>query len=187
MPLEDVVDFINEFVKANAIPHFYMGSIASSIHGRARSTEDADLVLLSAPADVGAILDGIEAAGLSLGDRKGIVRQKLESGLPAKIAWDEIYSFDLRLASYSIDDEALNRAVIQKDLSGRELRVAPPEEIIVYKLARFIRRDKGDIKGILRAQESLDWPRIERLAQQLTTERNDPKILANLKIIKGWL
>lgn len=185
MPLGDVIDFLNELVDEFDIPHVYIGALASNIHGRPRETKDADLVVFLDAVNVDGLVQAIEDAGVPLQERRrsAIVRQ-LEEGLPAKIMWDDKYSFDLRLGSLSLDYESLENAVLAENKEGRRYLIPPPEEVIVYKLARFSGKDREDIKGILDKQESLDWDRIEILVESLAREIGNSEIFEHLDSIK---
>lgn len=187
MALDEVVRFLNDLVRELHIPHAYIGAVAASVRGRIRSTEDADLIILIDAEGIGSLLDALTARGIDLGSRRPEVHAKLATGRPAKIAWDERFSFDLRLAAYAIDLETLRRATEEPSRMGVTLRAAPAEELIVYKLARFAKRDKADIRGIIRSRGAqLHWCRIEVLATDYAKERSQPEILERLKDIRGW-
>ena len=180
MPLGDVIDFVNGFVRKHDIPHVYIGGIAASILGRKRDTFDADVVIFIEPVGVPDLLDALEESGIALGDVRDKLGHQLEIGYPAKFLWDDQFSFDLRLGSVSLDFESLERSVPADGPEGREVVIPPPEEMIVYKLARFSKKDKNDIVGIIQKQKGLDWNRIEALAVELAREAHLPKILENL-------
>jgi hypothetical protein len=187
VPLKEAFIFINDLVRSERIDHVYIGALAATAHGRPRTTSDIDIVVVIHPKDIGKFLGLIEEYGLSLGERKEEIKRKLERGLPAKIPWDAAFSIDIRIATFTLDEEALSGAEDVSPRAGETFKVAPAEEIVVYKLARFARRDKGDIKGILQMQRgALDWGRIERLAKITADEAGKPEILNNLNTIKGW-
>lgn len=184
MSLREIVGFLNGFTEEYAIPHFYIGAIASNYHGHPRPTKDADLVIFIDPQAANDVVDSIEDAGILVQDRRKEVIEKLEEGSPAKFAWDKEYSFDLRVASYFIDEEALERSFLAKTREGFSVILPPPEEIIVYKLARFTKKDKADIEGMLAKQGFLEWDHIDSLAESLAEEMGNYKILENLDLMK---
>lgn len=186
MPLADTVSFINKILRNAGIKHLYMGGVAASAHGEPRATKDADIVLLIDPADVPKLLDTIEQAGLPIRNRAR-VQQKLESGLPAKIVWDKKFSFDLRLASYAIDGHALDRVQeIAMEAFGETLSIATPEDIIVYKLARFDDIDKRDIQKMIDVQDSIDWTYVEARTKELAVEASRPEMIERLRQARAW-
>jgi hypothetical protein len=171
-------------LKKNNIEHVFVGALAAMAYGRPRATLDADIVLLVDFDKAEQVLAAIEEAGRDI-SRREYVLKKLQEGRPAKIIWDDIFSFDLRLASYGIDVEAIRRARTIS-LGDEVVRIAPPEEIIVYKLARFQGHDREDIRGILRTQKALDWERMEDLAEDLADQAEIPEIQDRLEQIKTW-
>lgn len=186
MPLEDTVKFINGTLRGAGIKHLYMGGIAASAHGEPRATKDADIVILIPPEDTAQLLDTIEANGLQIRNRRR-VQEKLQAGLPAKIVWDKKFSFDLRLASYDIDGHALERAQdILVPSYGETLSIATPEDVIVYKLARFDDIDKRDIRKIIEIQNSVDWAYVEERTVELAEEAKKPEMMGHLKTIRTW-
>ncbi len=65
-----------------------------------------------------------------------------------------------------------------------KMLIARPEDIIVYKIARFEDIDKADIKAIIsRFGKKLDLDYIRNSARKLAEETNDNSIIDNLKTI----
>lgn len=186
MPLADAVSFINQILRDAGIKHLYMGGVAASAHGEPRATKDADIVILIDPADVSKLLDTIEKEGLPIRNRAR-VQQKLQNGLPAKIVWDKKFSFDLRLASYAIDGHALSRTQdLALEAFGETMSIATPEDVIVYKLARFDDIDKRDIRKMIEVQDSIDWSYVETNTEELSKEVNRPEMMNFLRQIRSW-
>jgi len=186
MPLADTVSFINRILRDAGIKHLYMGGVAASAHGEPRATKDADIVILIDPADVSKLLDTIEKEGLPIRNRAR-VQQKLQSGLPAKIVWDKKFSFDLRLASYAIDGYALDRAQdMDVEAFGETMSIATPEDVIVYKLARFDDIDKRDIRKMIEVQDSIDWSYVEARTKELSKEASRPEMMNSLRQVRSW-
>jgi hypothetical protein len=82
----------------------------------------------------------------------------------------------LRQASFQLDQEAIWRAR-EVELFGLALRVATPEDLIVYKLARWEPIDERDVRPVLESQRgSLDWNYIEAAAHDLAQEADLPEL-----------
>jgi len=104
---------------------------------------------------------------------------RLKKLLPVKIPFKHNFSVDLRLASYSIDKGAIKRAIPVK-IFGKNARIATPEDIIVYKIARFEDIDKADIKSIIqRFGKNLDIYYIRNSAKRLAEETGKEHIIDN--------
>jgi len=184
--LGDVVGFATEVLRKSKIDYAVVGGLAVSARGQPRLTRDMDLIVSIRPKEVAAMLDAIEAAGLKI-PRRNSVEGKLKAGRPAKIVWDKKFSFDLRLATYRIDTEALRRAEAVQ-VYGNDLVVIQSEELIVYKLVRFSPVDHADIVGIAGRQSgALDWKWIEKLAEDLADESGIAAILSNLSAVRDEL
>lgn len=185
MPLRDAIKFVNSLLRDNEIDHFYMGGVASSAHGEPRSTKDADIVVLvpqEGVEDLVALID----AGHHVWNRRR-VGEELKLGKTAKINWDRKYSFDIRLASFALDDHALERAEDAYAPEYKEtLRLATPEDLIVYKLARFDWQDHVDIGGVIKVQKQLDWPYIDARTEELSVDSGRPKMMSDLEVVHGW-
>ena len=186
MPLADVARFVSELMQATESEYVVIGGVAASAVGEPRATKDVDVVVLVAPEKAENLLEAIEHKGLKISRRPEVLR-KLKEGKPAKILWDKKFSFDLRLASYGIDAKALSRSILIAILKlGVTLRIVSPEDLIVYKLARFEDIDKRDIRGVVRTTEMLDWPYIVEETNTLAGEIGKPELLVRLAEILTW-
>jgi hypothetical protein len=183
MPLADVVRFVSDLMRDLSIDYVVIGGIAVSAQSEPRATKD---VVLIQPDQVDSLLDEIERRGRPV-SRRAEVAEKLKSGSPAKIIWDRKLSFDLRLASYVIDENALEDGeVVELESYGTSLKVAQPEDLIVYKLARFDDLDKRDIRALIAQHYDLDVEYIRDQAEILDSEVPGKGILDNLSQIESW-
>ncbi len=165
------------------VNYVFIGGIAASILGRPRTTVDADVVFIIKEEKIEEFVRTLKLYGFKIPESSiEKIILKLRKLLPVKIAFKHNFSVDLRLASYSIDMEAIKRAINVK-IFGKNMRIATPEDMIVYKIARFEDIDKADIKGILqRFGKKLDLDYIRNLAKKLVEETGNEKIVDNLKI-----
>lgn len=152
------------------------GSVASSIHGAARSTLDVDLVADLSPEHVDALVASLAAeyyidAGMiheALRDRSSfnLIHQrtmlKVDVFVPKNRAWDR---------------EALRRGILdrlEEREGSRPFQVATPEDVVLAKLDWFHRggraseRQWTDVLGVLRVQaDALDLEYLARWAGEL--------------------
>ena len=142
--------------------------MASSCWGIPTATATIDIVLVATKEEVDELLKEFKKEGFSFDYDK--VKTKILDKLPAKLGYKEGYSIDLRIISYTIDAGALKRAVKLK-IFNKKWKIAPPEELIIYKLASANPKDWEDIRGILKNEAlDLDWMRMERLAKTVAKE-----------------
>ncbi len=166
------------------IPYVIIGGIPASIWGRPRTTLDADIVLVSDQEEVEQLLVQLQECGFRV---PAIVARKLQRKLAAKVTFGRRFSVDLRVATYSLDREAIERANTVA-IFGERFAIASKEDIIVYKLARFDDLDKADIRAIVsRWGKKLDVGYVRGACRRLAEETGDGRIPANLEVALTWL
>ncbi len=158
-----------------------IGGVAVQAWGRPRLTGDVDIVITIPQDKIYDIVSIFFSNGFSIPKD---ARVRLQRGLAVKLKHIE-GSVDLRIASYSIDTQALKRAK-SFTIYGSRIRIASKEDLIVYKLARFDNRDKSDIETVLLRQLTLDFKYIQYTAEQLAIEYHKPQIIDNLSEIMNW-
>jgi hypothetical protein len=166
------------------IPYVIIGGIAASVLGRPRTTMDADVVILISKRRLRTFLNILKSNGFRIPpSREDKILEKLKRLLPVKISFKQRFSTDIRIASYSLDKSAIERA-LRIELFGKELPVASPEDIILYKIVRFSDLDKADMKAILsRFRGKLDLSYIRKGAQELIRETGHHYISENLHYV----
>ncbi len=154
--------------------HVIIGGIAATLMGSPRTTADVDIVLMLPPQEAEQIVTLCEHYGFHPGPG---ATAKLSAGRPAKFAFSRRFSVDVRLASFSLDSAAIRRA--QKiPLFGYPLRIATPEDLIVYKLARWDAIDQADVRHLLRrVSGSLDTAYLEDQIHVLMQEAGLPTLM----------
>jgi len=166
--LREVAIKTHNALNKTGVDYFLIGRVASSCWGIPIATANIDIVIVTTKDKLDKLLEKFKEEGFTFEHDK--VKAKLSDKLPAKLSYEEGYSIDLRIVSYTIDCEALKRAVKLK-IFDKEWKISSPEELIIYKLASAKPKDWEDIKGILKNESiKLDWKRMEWLAETLAKE-----------------
>lgn len=148
------------------VPYVVGGSLASSMHGMPRATQDVDVVVSMSPSaarrlEASAVGFIVDAESLEQSFRRGQSYNVFDEATMTKI--------DLFPAKGRFERNQLARAVRLSDL-----RVLAPEDAILAKL-RWFRlggeisdRQWRDILGILQVQAAdLDWEHLREWAAEL--------------------
>ena len=161
--------------------HVVIGGIAATLMGSPRTTADVDIVLVLPPREAERVVTSCERHGFRPGPEAAA---KLSAGRPTKFAFSRRFSVDIRLASFSLDRAAIQRAQ-EIPLFRHPLRVATPEDLIVYKLARWNAIDQVDVRHLLqRVGDSLDTAYLEDQIRVLMQEAGLPALMERWRSIK---
>lgn len=162
-------DWLFQFLdplESAGVPYAIVGSVASSVYGEPRATNDVDLVLQCEPADAARLARAFPAERFYLPPEEVIV---VELNRPAGghlnvIALDSMTKADLYpLVARDAGWFARRRRL---EVAGRAVWFAAPEVVILHKL-RFFREGGGekhllDIRGILAVSAAeLDRPALD--------------------------
>jgi predicted nucleotidyltransferase len=146
----DVLDDVLAAVRDAEIPFLFIGGIGSAVFGRDRWTHDIDVFVR--PESAPRVLDALSGRGFET---------KVQDEHWLYKAWRDGVPIDVIFRSWRdilLDDEMLARARIVP-FHGRELPIAPPEDLLVMKAiaaAEDTPRYWYDALAIL-GQTELDW------------------------------
>jgi predicted nucleotidyltransferase len=157
--LMDALDVAVAALRGEGIPFLMIGGVASTVWGRDRGTTDVDLFVR--PEAVQAVTEALEQKGF---ETEVAYEHWLYKAHRDGATVDIIFraSRDILL-----DEEMLERATTGT-FRGRELPIAPPEDLIVMKAiasAEDTARYWYDALGIL-ARGDLDWDYLVARARQ---------------------
>lgn len=162
-------------LEAHGIPFMVVGSLAALVHGRARTTQDFDLVIEASEAPLRAFVRGLpedrfyaseEAASEALRDGSMFNVIDLQTGWKADLV--------LRKSRAFSKEEFERRREVE--VLGLRLPVATVEDVVVAKLewsklGGSSRRQREDVEALLRhAAERLDVDYVERWVRELGLE-----------------
>lgn len=154
------------------LDYMLVGSYASNLWGRPRSSYDADVVIAAGPEDA-------ERLAAAFSDEfvvdAGSIRRDLERGTMFKVIPERgIFKVDLipvRNSAHAREEFARRRRV---EALGRSLWVASPEDTVLSKLVRFRKGDEvsgrqiEDARDVLKCQSpGLDDAYLDRWAADL--------------------
>lgn len=174
-PLRLVIDALNRI----GIPFMAGGSLASSIHGVVRATQDIDLVVKLRPPQVDQL---VAELGPAFYADAGMIRSALAAGRSFNlIHYATGYKFDLfPLKADAYYELQFHRRVVEHPVvfdEEFELPVATAEDTILAKLAWYraggevSERQWNDVRGVIHVQRNrLDLNYMRRWAKHLEVE-----------------
>lgn len=163
---------VTQSLDAMGVPWFLTGSIASSLHGIPRSTNDLDIVTTLAPSAAGEL---VRRLGEAYYADEIVIRNAFTHKQSCNVIWlDTMMKVDLMPPRFAFDAEAMRRRIHTHlddgSGSGLPVAVASAEDIILAKLVWYregqqtSERQLSDIRGIIAVQAHrldrvyiLDW------------------------------
>jgi len=149
--------------------------------GIARTTVDVDVLLMLPQEQLPALLVRFEHEGFRV-PPGALVR--LAAGALVKLAFTRRFSVALHSASLSLDHRAIQRAR-EARLFGIPLGFVSPEDLMIYKLARWEPIDERDVRGILEGyRDRLDRDYIQVAVQELAQGIGFPELMERWNRLK---
>ena len=151
-----------------------IGGIAVIARGLPRQTIDVDATVWAEAIDPETLLEGLARQGLQprIGDALEFARRHQILPLRHEPSGTQV---DLSLAWLPFEREALERSSIV-DFGGVPIRVAAPEDLIVYKAVAWRDRDRPDIERLLtRYGREIDLGRIRALVRDFAVALDEPE------------
>jgi hypothetical protein len=168
-----------EWFEARGVPYRVGGSLASSVHGVARSTLDVDLVAeLPEPLVVLFARDLRDSYYLDEETIRDAVRRRSSFNLVHFASMVKVDVFLPKHADYDLTAfERFRREPLDAERPGERFYFVSPEDIVLRKLAWYraggesSERQWSDVLGVLRVQApELDLEYLERWASELGVE-----------------
>lgn len=169
------------FLQEENIEHFVFGGAAAGIFGYPRFTADVDVVIKIKNEDMELFLQSAEKHGFAVHFEEHIRRLKTSKTLKLKI---EDYSVDFVVGETFFDASAFRRKK-KVILAGKDIFIASPEDLILYKLISKRHIDLADIERIIFAnKKTLDTKYLTTMADRLSKELGMPHIK---KLLRDFL
>lgn len=155
-------------------PSMIIGGIAVIAAGVPRQTIDIDATILGRTSNLELVVASLARHGIvpRIADAITFAQERqvlLLRHEPAGV------TIEVSFAWLPFEEEALSRAV-RIDLSGVSLRVATPEDLIVYKAAAWRDRDRSDIERLLTLHgDKINLHRVRGLIVEIAAALEDPQ------------
>lgn len=149
------------------IPYMLVGGQAVTFHGIPRFTEDIDITIGLSADGVEEMLSFCRDAGLSALPDDPATFVRSTNVLPVSDPTSGV-RVDFIFSSVPFERSAIERAV-KVTVRGAGVRVATPEDLVLYKLFAGRPRDVEDARGIVTVRrEDLDWEYLRKWAEEFS-------------------
>ncbi len=155
-------------------PAMVIGGIAVIASGVPRQTIDIDATVWAEGTDLNALVGALRRHRIEpripdaiafARERQVLLLRHTPSGTPMEVS----------LAWLPFEIEALERATVV-DFAGVSIRVATPEDLVIYKAVAWRDRDRSDIERLLvRHGSVIDLGRVRALVRQFAAALDEPE------------
>lgn len=161
------------FLHEASIEYFVFGGAAAGILGYPRFTADVDVVIKIKNEDMELFLQSAKKHGFDVHLENHI--RRLQTSKILKLRMDD-YSVDFVVGETFFDESAFRRKKKVK-LAGKNIFIASPEDLILYKLISKRHMDLADIERIMFAnKKNLGVRYMKVMAGRLSNELGMPHI-----------
>jgi Nucleotidyltransferase of unknown function (DUF6036) len=172
LALRDVSSALRE-IRA---PSMIIGGLAVIAGGFARYTHDVDAVVRGRDSDVKSVLEAF--ANHRIGFRDPDARRAAAEKQVLFLRHESGVNVDVGFAWFPFEEQALDRAA-QVDLNGVRVRVALPEDLILYKATAWRPQDQQDVLQLLLLHlNTIDVGRIRALLEEIAAVLGDSQRVA---------
>ncbi|MBI3098804.1 MAG: hypothetical protein HYY93_11280 [Planctomycetes bacterium] len=163
-PLEDAFRRAVDVLQRLNIPFFVYGGLAVPTWGQVVNTRDADFVVQVDERSATALIDGLRNEGFDLPPRAAFLFL-VDTWAAASLGGRKV---DFALGATPFDESARARTATVR-IFDREVPVASAEDLILYKLCAFRRKDLAHIEDIIKRQgRRLDLSYLRRWADEIS-------------------
>jgi hypothetical protein len=173
----DVALLVGRALESLGLPYFVGGSVASSLQGEPRATNDIDVVVRMTTVDVGAVVDALgKDFAVDADALAEACRRRSSCNFFYLPLFTKVDLFICGAAPYD-DEELRRRRTVRVRVDGAELSVKSPEDTVLRKLWWYRRgghvssRQWRDVVEVLRVSgPDLDADYMARWAAALRIE-----------------
>jgi hypothetical protein len=177
MPVEPIQILlrISQILEDLDVPYLTGGSVASSIFGIPRATQDIDLVIALSPAKVNDFVKAMQSDFYI--DSDAVLQAVRRRTSFNAIHFETIQKIDFFIqgqSDYAVEEMKRRSQIAIDETSERKICVASPEDIILQKLlwykmgSRISERQWSDVLGVIKVQgERLDREYLAHWAKEL--------------------
>lgn len=171
--LADVVLRVADACEELAVPYAIGGAVATSFWGVPRTTQDADCLVAVPAVAYQRLADALNVRGFGVEQPSGPQPVSVVA-LLEQVRRDKYMTLSCRATSVELfvpvvplQQSILKRAV-GRLFHGRTIRITPPEDMILLKMAFHRQKDLQDVRGILHVQKGrLDMPYLRRWSAEM--------------------
>jgi hypothetical protein len=156
-----------------------IGGVAVIAHGVPRVTRDIDATILRTAQPVDLVLEVMGRHGIEprIPDAAEFALESAVLLLEHRASRVEI---DLSLASLGFEEEALAAAEVAV-IAGSKVRIARPEDLVIYKTAAWRPQDRQDVERLIALHGSdMDIERVRRIASEICLVLDVPERIEDL-------
>ena len=169
MKLDELMRFAGLFFEKEGVDYFIFGATAMNFWVPPRNTVDLDVVLCVDKRRGTQVLGKLR--GRKFPVTKSLMRKFLEGRLIKLPVGDT--ELDLKLFRTEHERQALARSKVFS-AGDHRLRIAVPEDLVLFKLQYWRRQDQADIERMLKLRADLDAKYIERWLDPIEEETGFP-------------
>lgn len=159
--LDDILRVVCTYLNEERIDYVIVGGIAVMYHGVPRTTVDIDFIMRISDTESEGFIDYMNRNGFDV--KIGDFLSLLKEGSHCTVFTSEgLIRLDIQGVLSEFDALTLERA-ITVDFSGIEIRLAPPEDVLINKILFGSEQDLRDALGIYSRKTSLlDFSYVEK-------------------------
>jgi hypothetical protein len=176
----DVLEKIVAKLDAVGIPYMLSGSVASSIYGKARSTEDIDLIIFPTIAQLNALLAALPSEEYYASPetaREAFFERSMFNVIDLTTGWKVDLIF-LKRREFELEEFARR---VTREVLGRQISVVTPEDSILSKLEwrkeSKSERQYVDAVNVAARIENLDLAYLRLWAKELGVSKDLEQLL----------
>ena len=169
MRLDELMRFVGTFFKEEGIDYFVYGAAAMNFWIPPRNTVDLDVVVSSKKRQAVLAIQKLRRRQIPVAKH---LAQKFLEGRLVKVPLGDT-ELDLKLSRSEHEQEALRRAKTFK-AEDFELRIAAPEDLILFKLQYWRKQDQADIENMIQRRKDLDVKYVEARLRGVEIETGHP-------------
>lgn len=154
-------------------PGMIIGGVAVIAAGVPRQTIDIDATVSGRTSELNVVLKALDKHGIvpRIEDAREFARH---SQILLLVHVESSVTIELSFAWLPFEEEALEKALVV-DIDGLPVRVARPEDLVIYKAAAWRDRDRSDIERLLVLHlHGIDLERVRSLVEQIGNALDDP-------------
>lgn len=164
--IEEAALAFGRAMEAADVGYVIVGGVAVMAWGRPRATRDIEVLIDLSEDEVDAFVAALETEGFEV-DRYALERAFKDPAHVSVFDDRSAVHVDLNLVT-DVDERREVEAAVVVEMGGGSLQIAPPEEVIAWKLRYGTPRDLDDAEGVyVRQQDRLDVERLEARCRDL--------------------